>query len=239
MPLWLVYAVRLIFTPRSTKTMELYMLLLTNRTRRFYKLGKLRMQDDLRRVARSHSADMARKKYFDHENKSGYSPSDRNREAQVTETTTGENLAMIRGHKHPTQRAHDALLKSPGHRANILNERYNCVGIGVVCAEDGSYYTTQNFARRDVVLGSIPKSARRGRMLRLSGKLLNPDHAAAMRVNSGAPILSGRHGSLVSWSITMPDKGKEATIDVLVSTNGRHFSVANTFVVRLKRSWHW
>jgi len=54
-----------------------------NHDRKIHGLQKLRMQSDLRRVARRHSRDMARQDYFAHENKAGDSPADRNKLARV------------------------------------------------------------------------------------------------------------------------------------------------------------
>jgi hypothetical protein len=55
-------------------------------------------------------------------------------------TVSAENLART-GY---IEDVHLALMNSPGHRANMLNPRYNAVGIGV--AEDkGTIYVTQDF----------------------------------------------------------------------------------------------
>jgi len=150
--------------------MEWRMLRLLNKDRRRDGLAKVRMQDDLRVVARKHSRDMAKKDYFDHVNLSAQSPSDRLRGARVSEVVSGENLAMIGGHGNPTQFAEEGLMNSPGHRANILNESYNAVGIGVVQNESKVYYFTQNFARRALIFRKrIPRVVNLKRGLILKG----------------------------------------------------------------------
>ena len=54
----------------------------------------------------------------------------------------GENLALA-----PTvQIAHDGLMNSPGHRANILNPRFQRIGIGVADGGMHGKMFTQNFA---------------------------------------------------------------------------------------------
>jgi uncharacterized protein YkwD len=38
-------------------------------------------------------------------------------------------------------------MMSEGHRANLLNDRFTLIGIGIVPGEDGFLYITQEFAR--------------------------------------------------------------------------------------------
>jgi hypothetical protein len=162
------------FAPDSTKTMEWRMLRLLNKDRQRGALKKLKMQEDLRTVARKHSLDMANKDYFDHVNRQSHNPSDRLKIAGVSEVQSGENLAKIGGFKNPTQKAEDGLMKSPGHRANILNGSYNTVGIGVVMDKNGSYYFTQNFAVRELILKkNIPKKAKIGKAIKIQGEVFN------------------------------------------------------------------
>jgi uncharacterized protein YkwD len=50
------------------------------------------------------------------------------REAHVRYLTAGENLALA-----PTlQVAHNGLMNSPGHRANILHPQFGHLGIGIM-----------------------------------------------------------------------------------------------------------
>ena len=58
--------------------------------------------------------------FFAHVDQTGTTPFDRMRAGGVSFRAAGENLALA-----PTvQIAHDGLMNSPGHRANILNPRY-------------------------------------------------------------------------------------------------------------------
>jgi len=56
-------------------------------------------------------------------------------------TDSAENVAVA----DAPEEAHMALMLSPGHRANIMNARYNAVGIGVYEAK-GRLWVTQDFA---------------------------------------------------------------------------------------------
>lgn len=146
------------------------MLKLVNKDRKRNGLGKLRMQQDLRDVARKHSKDMARKSYFEHENILGQTPFDRLDKARITDVIAGENLAKIRGFKNPVVRAEIGLMNSPGHRANILNVHYNTVGVGIIKSVDQTFYYTQNFAARDLIFNKkIPNKVKLKKGLRLKG----------------------------------------------------------------------
>ena len=68
-------------------------------------------------------------------------PFDRIRESNVQFKTAGENLALA-----PTLSiAHNGLMNSPGHRANILRPQFGRVGIGVLDSRRHGLMITQNF----------------------------------------------------------------------------------------------
>lgn len=180
---FLRYLLLLIFTPRSLKTMEWRMLRLLNKDRKRGGLPPVRMQEDLRMVARKHSADMAKKDYFDHVNLKAQSPSDRLKGARVSDVVSGENLAKVGGYANPTQFAETGLMNSPGHRANILNSAYNAVGIGVVRNPRKVYFFTQNFAKRFLLFDKkIPKKISVSRGLHLKGALFSKVHGILCHV---------------------------------------------------------
>jgi hypothetical protein len=65
-------------------------------------------------------------------------------------TDSAENVAVA----DAPEEAHMALMLSPGHRANIMNARYNAVGIGVYEAK-GRLWVTQDFAWTTAVYNDI------------------------------------------------------------------------------------
>ena len=69
---------------------------------------------------------MARQHYFDHVDPSGLSPADRVRAAGYREQLVGENLAYGRLY---TEDAIARWLKSPGHCENIMEPRFEEMGI--------------------------------------------------------------------------------------------------------------
>ncbi|MBL0420187.1 CvpA family protein [Ramlibacter sp. AW1] len=113
--------------------LEARMLGLVNQERARRGLPALQPDPDLTPVARAHSADMFARGYFSHVSPDGSDPFDRIRQAQVRYLTAGENLALAR----TLELAHQGLMESPGHRANILRPTFGRVGIGVL---DGGRY---------------------------------------------------------------------------------------------------
>jgi uncharacterized protein YkwD len=95
-------------------------------------------------AARLHSEDMAKRNYFDHTSLDGRSPWDRIA-AQGYAYGSGENIAAGYGTPHAVM---SAWMKSPGHRANILNCSSRAIGVGI--GKGGSYgtYWTQDFGTR-------------------------------------------------------------------------------------------
>ncbi len=93
-------------------------------------------------VARAHSIDMLRSGYFAHETPDGTSPFERMLQAGIRFRVAGENLAMA-----PTvDIAHQGLMDSPGHRANILSTDFGRVGIGALKVDGMGKIFTQDFA---------------------------------------------------------------------------------------------
>lgn len=66
---------------------------------------------------------------------------DRLRQDNVFFTIAGENLAFA----YSVEQAHDGLMESPGHRANILAGMYSRVGIGIIDAGLFGLMITQTF----------------------------------------------------------------------------------------------
>lgn len=109
------------------------MLELVNQARYEAGLGNLVFDEKLQKVARSHGRDMFARGYFSHITPDGADPFERMVDAGINYQTAGENLALA-----PTvELAQTGLMNSPGHRANILEQKFGHVGIGVV---DGGVY---------------------------------------------------------------------------------------------------
>jgi uncharacterized protein YkwD/uncharacterized membrane protein required for colicin V production len=127
--------------PLPKPDLEIRMLELVNNERVKAGLSPLAPDPELTEVARRHSADMFKRGYFAHVTPENRSPFDRISEANIRFLTAGENLALA-----PTvQIAHAGLMKSPGHRANILRPSFGRVGIGIMDGGIHGLMVTQNF----------------------------------------------------------------------------------------------
>ena len=104
------------------------MLQMVNGERAKKGLQPLQADTALAMAARAHSQDMFARGYFSHYTPEGKSPAGRLHDDDIDFLTVGENLALA-----TTLRiAHDGLMHSPGHRANILNPAFTKIGIGIL-----------------------------------------------------------------------------------------------------------
>lgn len=127
--------------PKPRPELESQMLDLVNEERVKANLPALTLDEELTSVARRHSEDMFARSYFSHISPEGWTPFDRIRTANISFLVAGENLALAQS----LPLAHEGLMNSPGHRANILRKAFGRIGIGVL---DGGIYglmVTQKF----------------------------------------------------------------------------------------------
>ena len=120
---------------------EQQMLDLVNAERAREGLRPLVADDALREIARAHSQEMFERGYFAHDSPTAGSPYDRMRAARIPFLRAGENLAYAAN----VQTAHQGLMRSPGHRANILRSEFGRVGIGVIRSQFQGSMFTQDF----------------------------------------------------------------------------------------------
>lgn len=121
---------------------EAEMLALVNAERERAGLAPLEADERLATVGRTHSTEMFQLGYFAHESPVSGELVDRLEAAGLSWLVTGENLALA----PDVAEAHDGLMGSPGHRANILNPAFTRVGIGVIASPANGVMVTQVFA---------------------------------------------------------------------------------------------
>jgi uncharacterized protein YkwD len=104
---------------------------------------------DICLMARSHSENMSRRKYFSHVTPDGLRLRDRARAAGILRfSVLGENIAYTQGYDDPATFAVEQWMQSSKHRANILSTEFRAMAIGSFVAPDGSIYLTQTFITR-------------------------------------------------------------------------------------------
>jgi uncharacterized protein YkwD len=92
-------------------------------------------------AATEHSQDMVARNYFNHTTPDGVDPWKRAKAAGYAHPTA-ENIAM--GYADPASVV-AGWMKSPGHRANIMNCKSKAVGVGLARTPKGVTYWTQLF----------------------------------------------------------------------------------------------
>lgn len=106
------------------------MLVLLNIERQKEGLLTVSLDERTKEAARRHAKDMLGRGYFSHYSPEGLSPFDRLEMAGIGYSFAGENLAFA----PDVEIAMQGLMKSKGHRENIMNPNYKRVGIGVLDA---------------------------------------------------------------------------------------------------------
>lgn len=112
---------------------------LTNQERAKAGLKALQIDTKLTQSAQAKSQDMKNKNYFSHTSPTYGSPFDQMKSMGISYKSAAENIAM--GQRTPAEVV-DAWMKSPGHKANIMNGSFTHIGVGL---SDSGYYWTQQF----------------------------------------------------------------------------------------------
>lgn len=106
-------------------------------------LVALSRRPELDRVARAHSADMARRGYLSHATPEGLDPPGRLARAGLEGfTLAAENIART-DEADPVAAIARGWLASPEHRRNLLSPPFNATGIGIARSPDGALVATQ------------------------------------------------------------------------------------------------
>lgn len=98
-----------------------------NRIRRKAGLPPLHRDPKLDRIADGHTRDMAAARFFAHHSPTRGSTHDRMRRAGFPFQRYGENIGRARS----SEEIHTLWLRSPGHRANLLDPGFTHIGLGV------------------------------------------------------------------------------------------------------------
>jgi uncharacterized protein YkwD len=122
---------------------------LINRARARHGLAPLQPTAALERAARAHSRDMVRRSYFAHNSPGGSTPSRRIARAGylggARSWAVGETIAWGTGRLASPASIVRAWLRSPGHRAILLDGRYHDLGIGIALGAPGAGHRGATF----------------------------------------------------------------------------------------------
>jgi len=144
---------------------------LINKERTKKKETALRFDDALARIARAHSADMAKRKFFSHVNPEKKNATDRGKAAgyicrkvyaggyteglaeNIYQSTLYSRIRITGSERSydwysPEEIAEEAVdgwMHSEGHKKNILGKNYDRTGIGIAIGTDDKVIVTQIF----------------------------------------------------------------------------------------------
>ncbi len=169
---------------------------LTNEARAAQGAGPLKWDPALAAAARQHCLRMAAEGPISHRYGGEPDVSERAGEAGAHFSLIEENVAI-----GPTPAAiHDAWMRSPGHRTNLLNPVVDRVGLAVV-ASRGVLYAVADYARAVPVLTQAQVEAAISNLVRASGVTILRDPTAAREycAQSKGTRGSNRPGYLILW----------------------------------------
>jgi len=171
--------------------------------------------------------------------------------AGVSDATFGENVGSYASNSPALKPAdfarklHDGLMKSPPHRANILNPAFNLLGVGIVMgvmpSTDNPVTTlrgawiTQNFATRRLDLDppSVERNAA-GFSVILGGTMrVKANLVIFTRAPSGSEksvAVPARRGAFTARASFEAGTGVHR-LDLAVGEKGTRYDVANSFLV--------
>lgn len=116
-----------------------------NRWRSEHQRAPLEWHEELAKAARSHSRDMAERRFFAHRDPDGRNVQERLWVAGLLFHRAGENLAQVSPVVLQPDDIVAAWAASPGHRNHLLGEDFRHTGIGVYWVPE-ICYVTQIFA---------------------------------------------------------------------------------------------
>lgn len=123
---------------KADEAMVAKILALVNQERQTASLKPLTLNPVLSNSALTKANDMVEKDYFAHTSPDGRKPWDFIDRSRYAYSIVGENLAM---NFTSAESAHKALVNSPSHKHNLLNDRYQDVGLAIVNGEIGGKTT--------------------------------------------------------------------------------------------------
>lgn len=198
-------------TSSASPAQQLFDLL--NQEREKAGLRKYSWDDHLSQAALTHSKLLAEHRELSHQFPEEADVPERLRNSGSRFTASAENVATA----STIEEAHQALMASPGHRANILSTKYNAAGIAIVESK-GNLYVTQDFAwvaptyTEEQFRNAFAAAFNRARKENnLAAVEVNADarlHSSACSTNGTAPIVTGQANETAAVVFTSSDPEK-------------------------------
>jgi hypothetical protein len=195
-------------------------------------VGPVVLRPDVTAVAQAHSRQMAARGSIFH-NDAYFSSESRLR---LGAGALGENVSV-----HPTVlEAHSSLMRSPGHRANILDPRFSIVGFAVT-NKDGHAFITEDFmapargtAPAPAPAATRPAATAPARDVARAAPPVAPTTAPPTTTTTAAPIRTPKPAAVVVATTAAPPPPRLARQAIIpASTAARAFSLSLPAVMGL------
>lgn len=131
-------------TNQNIANEEQQLINLINQSRQQNGLKPLTADNQLSEVARIKSKDMIDKNYFSHNSPTYGDPFKMLNDFGIQYLRAAENIAG----NSTVEKAHEALMNSPGHRKNILNPEFTHIGVGIQKGSQYGYMFTELFIKK-------------------------------------------------------------------------------------------
>ncbi len=190
--------------------LEERLLQLTNDERAGHGVSAVRASAVLAQAARHHAEEMVRLRYVSHVSPTPGRRDVVDRVALVggTMRAVGENLAAVpAGGLDLPERVIEGWMQSPGHRQNLLAERWTHVGFGAQEAPDGRLVVVQLFAfdPNPLVFANVTRSGTSSVALRFEVTSTAPGWVGVARVESPVAVAAIAAGETVTLVLETVD----------------------------------
>lgn len=194
--------------PAIGSVAEQYLFSAANAERAQHGLQPLHWSETLHRAAQRHAGEMAARESISHQYPGELDLAGRGRAAGARFTVIAENVAEAGN----APEIHDAWMRSPDHRANLLDPRVNAVGISVL-RRRGQLYAVEDFDRTVESLSLEQQESAIADLLRTEARLyLTPNVEDARRT---CAMDTGYAGARKPWFVM---RFTTASLDKLPAT---------------------
>ena len=172
---------------------EQYLLAAANEDRAAHGIGPLHLDAGLGTAARQHNLEMVRHGNISHQFAGEADLAERAGQAGAHFSLVTENVAEAQN----SAQIHDLWMHSPGHRANLLDEKVDAIGISVI-QDRGQLYAVEDFARTVEQMPLAQQERTVGALIGATGIIVGPTTPAARQT---CAMETGYAGGRQPWFV--------------------------------------
>ncbi len=188
-----------IFSQEVPADPEKFLFDAVNRERAFEKLSPLKWNVNLASAARAHARQMAERNRLSHQFSGEPDLTKRARDAGAYFSVVAENVAEAPS----VNELHIEWMKSPPHRANILNPKLTAIGIAIEMRGE-QYFAVQDFSTAVNSLTKEEQEKKVGELLHARGLRISENSDDARKACDSSVAIPGVH-SLAIFHFEAPD----------------------------------